>query len=369
MNIFYDGIIFNQQKYGGVSRYFVELVDRMANRDDLSLFLFRFPTLFEKRKNITLKKCIRVPIRIPKINGILREIDNIRLPGLVRNFDSDIYHTTYYRIPENIKVPKVITVYDMIHEKFLTSIKGVDKFLQRKRRCIERADKIIAISESAKHDILEYIDIHEEKIAVTYLAASSIFKEATEDEKSELRRKYNLGKPFILYVGNRSGYKNFVTLLSAYSKWSKKRDFDLVCIGGASNFSDDEIRIIKNANLVNSVKLFTGIGDDELRIFYSSSHVFVCPSLYEGFGIPLLEAMACGTPVIVSNTSSLPEVVGDAGLYFNPSSEEELLAALERITDDVELRKELVGKGIDRTKLFNWEKTATETCNIYKTLQ
>ena len=361
MNIFYDGIVFNTQRYGGVSRYFVELVDRIANRDDLNLFLFRFPSLFEKRKNITLKKCIR----IPKINRILREIDTIQLPWLVRNFDSDIYHTTYYRIPENIKVPKVVTVYDMIHEKFSASMKGVDRFLQRKRRCIERADKIIAISESTKRDILEYIDIPEEKIAVTYLAASALFKEATENEKSELRRKYNLGKPFILYVGRRSGYKNFVTLLRGYSKWSKKREFDLVCIGGASDFSDDEIRIIKNANLVNSVKLFTGIGDDELRIFYSSSHVFVCPSLYEGFGIPPLEAMACGTPVIVSKVYSLPEVVGDAGLYFNPSSTEELLACLNQIADDVELRKQLIGKGLNRIRLFSWEKTATKTLNIY----
>ena len=365
MNIFYDGMIFIQRGYGGISRYFMELVSRMMNWDDLNLFLFRFPDLFEKQEGVILQKRIKAPANIPKIGGILRRIDSVRLPSLVRDFDSDIYHTSSYRIPKGIKAFKVVTVYDMIHEKLLKEQKSIEW----KRVCIERADKIIAISESTKRDILEYINIPEEKITVTYLAASTLFQEATEDEKCELRRKYHLSKPFILYVGCRDRYKNFAMLLRAYSRWSERHEFDLICIGGANKFPSDENKVIRRTNLANSVRLFTGINDNELRRFYSSALAFVCPSLYEGFGIPPLEAMACGAPVIVSNVSSLPEVVGNAGLYFDPTSEDDLLACLNEITNDVELREQLVKKGMDRARLFNWEKTATETYSIYRDLQ
>ncbi len=370
MRIFYDGVIYSfGLGYGGVARYFLELVDKIANLDDASMFLFRFPSLLEKKENIILKESVRIPFGIPKIKRLIREVDKIRLPRIIRSFNPDLYHTTYYRIPQDVKAPKVITVYDMIHEKFLSSEKGSDVFLQRKAMCIKMADKIIAISENTKRDILEYIDIPEEKIAVTYLAASSLFREASDDEKSKLRRKYNLTRPFILYVGNRDRYKNFIILLHAYSRWNKNKEFDLVCVGGRQVFSKDEIEVIRNANIDDSVKLFTDVNDDELRSFYSSSYVFVYPSLYEGFGIPPLEAMACDTPVIASNVSSIPEVVGDAGMYFNPSSEEELLSCLNQIVDDAKLRKQLIEKGINRAKLFDWEKTAAETYNIYKALQ
>jgi glycosyltransferase involved in cell wall biosynthesis len=143
-------------------------------------------------------------------------------------------------------------------------------------------------------------------------------------------------------------------------------DFDLICVGGATKWSAGEIEIITQAGLSNSVKLFASTGDEELRAFYSCAYVFVYPSIYEGFGIPPLEAMGCGTPVIVSNTSSIPDVVGDAGLYFEPSSKEELLDALDKIVDDASLHQTLVRRGLERSKMFSWHETATKTYNTYR---
>jgi len=369
MNIFYDGIIFHLQKYGGINRYFIELIKNLENYDDLSMFLFRFSDLFEKNENLIIREPIKYLSKIPKVRGFLKKIDSVFLPYLVNKFDSDIYHTTYYRVPENIKAFKVITVYDLIYKKFYKSSKEADTFIERQMKCIKSADAIIAISENTKKDILEYNNVPESKIMVTYLAVSKDFRKATEDEKNTIRKKYNLNKPFILYVGLREGYKNFITLLKAYSKWNKSQDFELVCVGGRKVFSKDEIAIIKNARIENSVKLLTGINDKEIMALYSSAHVFVYTSLYEGFGFPPLEAMNCGTPVIVSNTSSIPEIVGDAGIYFDPSSEEELIARLDQITDSADFSKQLIKKGLERAKLFNWENTAKETYEIYKSFR
>jgi glycosyltransferase involved in cell wall biosynthesis len=372
MNVFYDGIVFYTQKYGGISRYFIELIKNFENYDDLSMFLFRFPDLFEKKENL-IRKPIRYLSKIPKVRRFPTMIDSIFLPYLVNKFDSDIYHTTYYRAPENIKAFKVVTVYDLIQKKFYKdfykSSKGADAFIERQMKCIKSADAIIAISENTKKDILEYSNVPESKIMVTYLAVSEDFRKATEDEKNAIRNKYNLNKPFIIYVGLRERYKNFITLLKAYSKWGKSQDFELVCVGGRKVFSKDEIAIIKNARIENSVRLLTGISDKEIMALYSSAHVFVYPSLYEGFGFPPLEAMNCGTPVIVANTSSIPEIVGDAGIYFDPLSEEELITCLDQITYSADLSKQLIEKGLERAKLFNWENTAKETYKIYKSLK
>jgi glycosyltransferase involved in cell wall biosynthesis len=266
------------------------------------------------------------------------------------------------------KGPIVVTVVDMIYEKFPQYFVNAAQVIETKKRCIEKADRVIAISNSTKRDILEYFNIPEDKVVVTHLAGSNFFKELPESDNNEFKEQFKLGKHFILYVGHRGGYKNFQMLLKTYSLWKRKNDFDLICVGGASKWARDENELITQANLGDSVRLFPNAADEELRAFYSCAQAFVYPSLYEGFGIPPLEAMACGTPVIVSNTSSLPEVVGDAGLYFDPSSKEQLLDALDRIVYDTNLREELVRKGLNRSKMFSWQETATKTHSIYRDL-
>jgi glycosyltransferase involved in cell wall biosynthesis len=262
----------------------------------------------------------------------------------------------------------VVTVVDMIYEKFPQYFVDAAQVIETKKRCIEKADRVIAISNSTKRDILEYFNIPEDKVVVTHLAGSNFFKELPQSDKNKFKEQFKLDKHFILYVGHRGGYKNFQMLLKTYSLWKRKGDFDLICVGGASKWSKDEREVLTQTNLRDSVRLFGSFSDEGLRALYSCAYAFVYPSLYEGFGIPPLEAMSCGTPVIVSNTSSLPEVVGDAGLYFEPSSGEELLDALDRIVYDTNLREELVRKGLNRSKIFSWQETATKTHSTYRDL-
>ncbi len=373
-----DGVIYQMQSYGGISQFFSEIIPRLCDIDE-SLII----TL------LTSGRCRQVlPVHrqiyhrsIPPVDRFLcpRRLWRPIVPQVkelvhrlwVGSGKGKIWHSTYYTMPPlwdrlSWDGPLVVTVPDMIHEKFPNYFDNSERFIKEKRRCIEQADKVIAISESTKRAILEYVNISEDKVSVTHLAASNLFKEASQSQKNKLRKKFGLNKPFIFYVGDRGKYKNFLMLLKAYSSWKRKRDFDLICVGGDSDWSDDEVRLLRRGRFNNSVRLFTSVKDEELRVFYSYAYAFVYPSFFEGFGLPPLEAMACGTPVVVSNTSSIPEVVGDAGLYFDPSSKEELLGVLDKIADDTMLRKKLIRKGLDRSKKFSWEETAAGIYKIYK---
>ncbi|HEC65488.1 MAG TPA: glycosyltransferase family 1 protein [bacterium] len=368
-----DGVIYQIQSHGGISRIFSEILPCLCDMDEsLSITL------------LTSGRCRQaLPVHRHIYHRSILPIDRLLRPSRlwtaiaprakefihrpwVGSGKGRIWHSTYYTMPFSWNGALVVTVPDMIYEKFPKYFKASKEFLKRKRRCVEQADKVIAISESTKCDILKYFKISEDKVSVTHLAASNLFKEASQNDKNKLREKFGLNKPFIFYVGSRDTYKNFLMLLKTYFLWKKRRDFDLICVGGASSWSNDEIKVIRRANLNNSVKLFVSVKDEELRTFYSCAYAFVYPSLYEGFGIPLLEAMACSTPVVGSNTSSIPEVVGDAGLYFKPSSKEELLAVLDEVTNGTTLREKLIRKGVNRSKKFTWEETAARTYKIYK---
>lgn len=378
LKVIIDGVIYQMQSYGGISRLFFEILPRLCDIDES--LIITLLTSGPCRQAVPAHRHI-YHRSIPPIDRFLRPrrlwrsivpqakelVHRLR----VGSGKGRIWHSTYYTMPPLGNIlswngPLVVTVPDMIHERFPKYFKNSEEFLRRKRRCVEQADKVITISENTKRDILKYFKISEDKVSVTHLAASNLFKEASQSDKNKLRKKFGLNKPFIFYVGNRDKYKNFLMLLKTYSLWKRRKDLDLICVGGASNWSNDEIKVIRHANLNNSAKLFAGVKNEELRAFYSCAYAFVYPSLYEGFGISPLEAMTCGTPVIVSNTSSIPEVVGDAGLYFDPSSKEELLDVLDKITDDTMLRGKLIRKGLAGSKKFKWEETAARTYKIYK---
>jgi glycosyltransferase involved in cell wall biosynthesis len=255
----------------------------------------------------------------------------------------------------------VLTVYDMTYEKMRNFFPAKQKISQNKEYAVKRADHIICISESTKNDLIDILNISQAKISVIYLGYTK--KTATH------LNKLNIGeKPYILYVGQRVAYKNFRRLLQAYARSPRlQKDFKLVCFG-ADHFSNDEINQIKELNLKpeNVVHLK---GDDEiLNHLYSNASIFVFPSLYEGFGIPLLEAMSFKCPVVCSNTSSLPEVAGDAADYFDPCNLEEMISSIESVAFSAEKRNHLIERGLERIKLFSWEKCAEETLKVYSSL-
>ncbi len=377
MNILYDYQVFTRQIYGGISRYFFELIKYGLEKDDLRISFFQgihvnslhmksYSEYFDSYFGVKHKKIPKTGVVLSKINKQL-----FRLWMQIKNSRPDVYHPTYYghmNLCGHNATKKVITVYDMIHEKMPNHLKGAASMMKMKRECIEKADKIIAISENTKKDLIEYFEVPESNIEVIYLAASEIYRNTCEEGNNVFLKQYKIEKPYIFYVGERGGYKKFLRLLKTFSIWSERGDFYLICVGGSKRWSQDEVKIIKESGIERSIMLFPDVTDDELVKFYSNAYVFVITSLYEGFGIPPLEAMSCGTPVIAAKTSSVPEVVGNAGLYFNPSSIEELLVCLDELISNNELREKLKIEGLRRSHLFSWEKTAHKTFHVYKNL-
>lgn len=368
MKISFDFRIFLYQKFGGISRYYVSLFS--AFKKDKNI-LSRVICLFHLNKYLQegnqmilhnvylskLKSSNFIVFNLVKLVNLIWERVNLTF------FPPDVYHLTYYdKIPYHSgKTKIVVSVYDMIHELY------PDQFLSKasliKKKCTQYADLVICISENTKRDLVNIFKIDEKKIKVIYLG----FREFDKSNIDHSIFPSILFKNYILFVGQRSGYKNFESLARAYAISSDLyQNFHLVCFGGGQ-FSEEEMVLIKDLKLVD--KVFQIEGDDQLlKICYEKASIFVYPSLYEGFGIPPLEAMSCGTPVCCSNTSSLPEVVGSAAELFDPNSVDEIFHAIHKVLYSGSLRNELIIRGKERIKFFTWEKCAKETYAAYKSI-
>lgn len=365
LSILYTHQIFSQQKYGGISRYFYEIANRIARTDDNEVEIIAplYVNAYFDDNNKIQPNGIKIPI-VPRTRRIVRTVNNAVYQLLVkRRKDIDIFHETYYSMvdccPSSAK--RIITVHDMIHEKFADNFSQRDKTKEIKANAVRRADHIICVSENTRKDLIELLGVPEKKTSVVYhgysLATNNVSIKPVEIEK-----------PFILYVGSRCGYKNFEGFLRAYGRSSLlKNGFSIVCFGGGG-FIASELSLAKSLHISQDNILHVSGTDDILTSLYASAAVFVCPSLYEGFGIPPLEAMSFGCPVVSANVSSLPEVVGDAGELFDPADEAEMRAAIERVVFTPERVQLLVDRGYERIKQFSWEKCARDTLNIYKKL-
>jgi glycosyltransferase involved in cell wall biosynthesis len=255
--------------------------------------------------------------------------------------------------------PFIITVYDLIQEKFPEIINSIDKTIENKKVVLSKAEKIIAISNSTKSDLIQLYNIPAEKIEVVYLAAS------INKQISLKKEKLNLPEKYILFVGNRDFYKNFKNFILALEPLLKEhKDLFLICSGGGI-FTKEEIKLFHSKNLENKI-LQKGADDITLATLYSNARAFIFPTLYEGFGIPALEAMNCDCPVIMSNTSSLPEVGGDAAIYFDPNNKDDMKSKIASVTFNKDLRDELILKASIQRQKFSFEKTAKQTLEVYK---
>jgi glycosyltransferase involved in cell wall biosynthesis len=372
MNIIVDGIIYQTQSHGGISRLYDEILPRMCDQDqDLRISL------------LTSGKCKKTPPRHPRIDHQeLFPIDELLRPtrlwgriGLgIRaylqnstqlNREGQIWHSTYFTIPHTWKGSIVLTVYDMILERFAKDLfsKPINEaYRKHKRYCIEKADIIICISEATKKDLEEFCNIDSSKTRVIHLAASPVFRQL--NGTGDLSRSFS-SKPFLLFVGARVAYKNFENLLNAYSSWTNRNDINLVVVG--SEWTPREKQRIRELDLEGKVVLLTNVNSDELCILYNRASAFVFPSLYEGFGIPLLEAMACGCPVVASNIPSTVEVAGDCPVYFEPKDKDAIRAALDTVINEGR-NSERTKRGFIRAKEFSWDQTAYETLNLYSEL-
>jgi len=357
LKIFLDHQIFTIQNFGGISRVFTELYKEFKKSDVIEPIL---PMQFSDNEYIDEIKGVRSVFK--KKRFFLKTlfyyfINRIYSTLVLIKGDFDIFQPTYYDpyfLPFLGKKPFVLLIHDMTHEIFPEAISLKDRTIEWKKKLVYKADRIITISENTKRDILKFYDIEESKITVVSWGTSIVVK------------KTNIELPdrYILFVGNRTNYKNFEFFFkSVVPLLKKEKDLYLVC-AGSSNFSEEEKKMIEESGVSNRVKHIR-FRDEELGYIYSKAVCFVFPSLYEGFGIPVLEAFACNCPAVISNTSSLPEVGGNAVEYFNPKDIKSIESSVRRVVNDEVLRKEMIRKGKERLKMFGWEKTSKEFLNVY----
>ena len=360
MNVVYTHDIFSAQKYGGISRYFFELIKRIPP-DKANIRVFAGLHINEYIRGLSGLKGIKVPSL--KHTGTIRmEINALFQKFILSRWkDKEIIHQTYHnRFAPSKKVKYVITIYDMITERFPKYFLDQNKTSDLKKQCCEQADKIIAISNSTKNDLISLFGIDPEKIVVIYLASS------LNDDIPCFNDTISPG-PYMLHVGKRGGYKNFRKLLQAFSQSNVLRNnFHLICFG-SDPFDDIEKKELDVLGISKLVHQISG-NDCLLATYYRYATAFICPSLYEGFGIPLLEAMSLSCPVVCSNTSSIPEVVGDAGIYFDPENISSIQSALEDTLFNESLLSDLKKRGLQRESIFSWDKCASETVAVYQSL-
>jgi len=288
------------------------------------------------------------------------------------NFADIIHGTNYFVYPCN-KSLKVLNIYDLTFIKYPKYINSVVKaYTKRIKQCLKWTDLVITISESSKQDIVEYLEVDPKRIYVTPLA-SRYYSGYMDDKIFKNENKfinYDFSKPYLLFVSTLEPRKNVNNLILAFNILKKqyKIEHQLVLIGQKGWHYKPIFTAIESSPWRSEIHHLDYLCDELVALFYSKAEAFVYPSQYEGFGLPVLEAMTLGTPVITSNTSSLPEVAGDAALLVDPNDPTSLAEAILKVIGDSHLRTELIQKGKKRAKLFSWEKTAQETLKAYKSL-
>ena len=360
MKIFYDGYIYSIQRSGGINRYFRNIVDRLP--DEVTAVL----TAPERRDHCfpsNQRACISCyPTQLPRLRGLTAAGLRCYLKTVERIAAPDVAHPTYHKLLlgrpfGSHKTPLVLTVHDMIAELFGAQVDPKGHEAAAKRAAVAAADSIICVSENTKRDLMSMLDVREERISVIPLA-SELSAEMAVGTPREIEG------PYVFFVGTRVFYKNFARLLMAMRRVvASWRELRLVVVG--SPFSQTELEWIAALGLEKHVVQLSEVSDARLAGFYRDSEALVYPSLYEGFGIPPLEAMACGTVVIASRISSIPEVVGEDAILFDPYSVEELEACILGLRELGPRRDALIRRGRERALRYSWDQTAAKTFEVY----
>lgn len=380
MKILYDHQIFEHQRIGGVSRYFTEIIrnlpdtvhpevsvqysfnEYLKNLDIpfvwknqlLSYYSFLPSIEFKGKKRLFSFLQKRNPAKYPDYLAINRQKSIEAIKG--GNFD--IFHPTFfedYYLDYLNRKPYVLTVHDMIIELYPEFINS-PLFIQRKKKLVDNAAHIIAVSENTKRDIINVFGTPEEKISVIYHASSLADNKKKPDE---------LPEKYLLYVGDRRlGYKNFGFFISAIQPLLlSDKDLYVVCTG--DHFTEEETRFFDQLGIRDRLRIVF-VEDDQMFGMYQSAQVFIYPSYYEGFGIPVLEAFQAGCPLVLADASCFREVANDAGLYFAPKSPQALRHAALEAMNNKATRDSLIQKGQERLSDFSWSKSAEQTAEVYR---
>ncbi len=362
--ITYDHQIFATQEYGGISRYFVELATRISQFAEFEVRVLapihvnRY--LRDSPELDVLGRYIRRP---PFSSRILRNLNAPLVASIIRRTPTSLIHETSFAAKQLIAqhVPVVLSVYDMIHERYPGFFSRFDPAAKNKVKAVKRADHIICISESTRNDLITLLKIDPAKTSVIHLASSL-------DKTDVGSVPAAIPEPFILYVGQRRGYKNFYRALQAYSnsKWLRS-NFSIVCCGGGK-LARSERESVRKLGIPSDRVIQVGCTDQDLAALYVNASLLLYPSLYEGFGIPLIEAMSMGCPVACSNTSSMPEIAGPAAIYFNPTDVDDMAHTIEEALESATVRERMITTGKDRAQRFSWDRCAELTRSVYLNL-
>ena len=363
MRIAFDHQAFCLQRTGGISRYFCELASALLpTNKDLKIFAPLYRNIYLRDLPDANVQGYWIKDYPAYTASLCTHIMGRLASAAIERWQPDLIHETYYsnRPHGSKKALTVLTVFDMISELGFMGdpasrgdIKQTPKF-----QAVQRADHIICISQSTQRDLIRLFDVPASKTTVIYLGCDAVRVNPAAQQ----------AKPYLLYVGLRGAYKNFFRLLEAYAR-SKRltEDFDLVAFGAGAFTQDEQTQIIALGLSLNQVRQTAGT-DESLANLYRNAAALVYPSRYEGFGLPPLEAMVQGCPVVSSRTSSMPEVIGDAAEYFDPDNVDDMSAAIEHVVYSSERRGELISKGHVRSKMFDWTTCAAETMRLYQTI-
>jgi glycosyltransferase involved in cell wall biosynthesis len=363
VRIAFDHQAFRLQSYGGVSRYFVRLARELnaaGHRATVHAPLHCNRYLRElPAGTVTGLELRRYP---PRSERLVTWYNQRRARASIRGWGPSVVHETYFS-PRTLApdgCPTVVTVFDMIHELFDGGNPAWDATREAKRLAVGRAAHVLCISGNTRRDVIRILGIPEERVTAVHLGVEPL---PTGGRTAAQRAG---PEPYLLYVGSRRGYKNFRGLVAAVAASPRLRfDFVVIAFGGGQ-LSPDETRVIREAGLdPDRVRQVSG-GDEVLGALYAGARALVYPSLYEGFGLPPLEAMVHDCPVVSSRASAMPEVIGAAGECFDPSSTEEMAAAIERVVYSEARTAELRRLGRDRAAGFTWRECAARTADVYR---
>lgn len=353
----------------GVGNYVVSLVQELSKIDDeneYTIFVNRDNEQFFKTNNKHFQIIILPDYTRKKLLRIVWE--QFRLPKLLKKMNIDLLHSPGFVAPLKMSAKSVVTVHDMTffsHPECHTRFKRL-YFQNMIPKSIASADAVIADSENTTQEICKYLHTPKEKITTVHLGVGEHFKQINRRKAKEyLKTKYHINNRFILFVGTIEPRKNVQTLVDAFLQ-IKDPKLKLVIVGNKGWNVAELFKVITESPIKEQIILPGYVTDEDLVKFYNAAEVFVYPSLYEGFGIPIIEAMACGCPVITSNVSSMPEVAGTAALLVDPNNANEIKNAVQKILKNKELRELLIKDGIKQAKKFSWKKTAQATLAVYK---
>lgn len=361
IKVLFDHQIFSLQVYGGISRYFANIIKTLQKKEEVKAiqgFLYS-KNYYQKAERTGIKELIFKYLTRNKPDIYQKNTKYCKY--LLKKNDFDIFHATYFDpyCLKYLKKPLVITVHDMIYERFPQFFPLEDPTPQQKKELANAADCIIAISETTKKDIIKYLDIEESKIRV--------IPHGIDQDIPEYETIDHLPNRYILFVGSRGGYKNFIFLAEAFKNIAETDEtLHLVLAGGGALTLEENEFLTSNKIIIKTFHL--SATDKQLNTLYKNAICFVFPSLYEGFGIPILEAFKNNCPVLLSNCSCFPEIAGDAALYFEPESMSSLISNISLIMEDKTLRNKLINDGKLKLESYTLEKCMTATINVYKDL-